>query len=141
VRERAAAKRVTLRIDADLGGAAPPDWAAELEQHLVAGSRIHREVVFFHRASRTLILTDLIENFEPQLMPAWTRPLLRLAGICHPDGKPALDLRLTFRRSALRASVERLLAWEPERVILAHGRCYKRDGAAELRRAFRWLLG
>lgn len=32
---------------------------------IVRGSSVHREAVFFHRASRTLILTDLIENFEP----------------------------------------------------------------------------
>jgi hypothetical protein len=32
-----------------------------------------------------------------------------------------------------------MVAWAPERVIFAHGRCYERDGAAELRRAFRWL--
>jgi hypothetical protein len=30
-----------------------------------------------------------------------------------------------------------MIAWEPERVILAHGRWYDRAGAAELRRAFR----
>lgn len=38
-----------------------------------------------------------------------------------------------------RASLERMLSWEPEKVILAHGRPYDRNGTAELRRAFRWL--
>jgi hypothetical protein len=33
-----------------------------------------------------------------------------------------------------------MLAWQPERVILAHGRWYQHNGTAELRRAFRWLL-
>jgi hypothetical protein len=33
-----------------------------------------------------------------------------------------------------------MIAWNPERVILAHGRWYERDGAQELRRAFRWVL-
>jgi hypothetical protein len=32
-----------------------------------------------------------------------------------------------------------VLAWEPEKVIVAHGRWYERDGTKELRRAFRWL--
>jgi hypothetical protein len=33
-----------------------------------------------------------------------------------------------------------VLAWEPDRVIFAHGRWFERDGAAELRRSFRWLV-
>ena len=35
-------------------------------------------------------------------------------------------------RRALREAVLRMLAWNPERVIIAHGRWYERDGAAEL---------
>jgi hypothetical protein len=140
VADRAACKGKVLRFDAELGDATPAAWSGDLDQHLVDASRIHREVVFFHCASRTLILTDLIENFEPHHVPLWTRPLIRLAGNRDPDGKPPLDMRASFDRAALRASVERMLAWEPERIVLAHGRCYESDGAAELRRAFRWVL-
>jgi hypothetical protein len=32
-----------------------------------------------------------------------------------------------------------MLAWQPERVVLSHGKWYEHDGVAELRRAFRWL--
>ena len=99
-------------------------------------------MVFFHRASRTLILTDLIENFEREKVSFWHRPLIALAGTQDPDGKAPIDMRWSFRsgRAALRATVEELLSWAPERVILAHGRWYDHDGTAELRRAFRWVL-
>jgi hypothetical protein len=33
-----------------------------------------------------------------------------------------------------------MIAWDPERVIFAHGRWYDADGAARLRQAFRWAL-
>ena len=36
--------------------------------------------------------------------------------------------------------VQTMLAWEPLRVILAHGRWYPDHAEAELRRAFRWAL-
>jgi hypothetical protein len=64
-----------------------------------------------------------------------------LAGAANPDGKAPIDLRLTFLggKDAARVSFERMLSWEPARVIVAHGRSYERDGVAELRRAFRWL--
>jgi hypothetical protein len=35
---------------------------------------------------------------------------------------------------------QQMLNWQPERIILAHGRWYDRNGIDELRRAFRWLL-
>lgn len=116
----------------------PPEWTGQIDQLLV-DSRVHREVLFFHRSSRTLILTDLIENFELQKMPWWSRPLLRLAGVCDPDGRMPRDMAMSFRRRAdhLREVVDRLIAWNPERVLLAHGRWYEKDGVAELKRAFR----
>jgi len=35
--------------------------------------------------------------------------------------------------------LEQMLAWKPEKIILAHGRCFLENGTAELRRAFRWI--
>jgi hypothetical protein len=141
VRDRARAQGIAVAFDRDLGDAPPPDWAAEIDQTIFRGSSVLGEVVFFHRASATLILADLIENFEPaKVAPGW-RWIMRLGGVLDPDGKTPLDLRLTylFGRKAARASLARLLAWQPRRLILAHGRWYEQDATAELRRAFRWL--
>ena len=33
-----------------------------------------------------------------------------------------------------------MIALDPERVIIAHGRWYDANGTEELKRAFRWLL-
>jgi len=67
--------------------------------------------------------------------------LIRLGGVCDPDGRMPRDMALSFRKRPghLREVVETLVAWAPERVILAHGRWYDRDGTSELRRAFRML--
>ena len=102
------------------------------------------EVEFFHRASGTLILTDLIENFEPDKVSGFFMWLLMwIGGVTPPHGGLPRDLRLTFtwrHKRELRAAVETMLAWNPQRIIFAHGRWHERDGAAELRRAFAWLL-
>lgn len=141
VRERAAGQHIAVAFDADLDDAPPPDWAETLDQLHFRGSRVLEEIVFLHRDSGTLILTDLIENFEPSRLPAGMRLLVRLAGSLDPDGKAPVDMRLTYfgRKRIARACLQRMLAWQPRRVILAHGRCYLQDGEAELRRAFRWL--
>ena len=140
VRERAAKNRINVRFDADLGDSAPPAWAGQIAQTEFRGSRVMREIDFFHVASRTLILTDLIENIETATMRGFWKLVMKLAGNHDPDGKAPIDMRATFTdRAAARESLQQLLAWQPERIILAHGRCYTENATAELRRAFRWL--
>ena len=140
VRDPATKRGAAVRWDRDLGADAPSAWAGQIDQMIVPGSPEHQEVVFFHPRSRTLVLTDLIENFEASRLSRRFRWLARLAGVLDPDGKAPIRLRRTFRRGRpqLRAAVEQMIGWAPERVILAHGRWYDRDGVAELRRAFRW---
>ena len=142
VAERAAKKGLALTIDRPLQWDRAEDpWAGQIDQMIVRGSKLHREAVFFHRASRTLILTDLIEAFETAKLPAWMRPIVWIAGIDDSDGTMPPDMRWSFRdKAALAEDIERMIAWAPERVILAHGRWYRRDGTAELERAFRRLL-
>lgn len=121
---------------------APPDaWQGVFEQRVVLGSLL-TEVVFFHRPTRTLVLTDLIENFEPERVCQPWRWLMQRFGAADPDGKAPLDMQLSFvrHRRGLREAVQQMIDWEPERVLLSHGRWYPRDGVAELRRAFRWVL-
>lgn len=142
VRERAAGQKIQVDFDRDLEDSPPPEWAHEIDQVVVHGSRALTEVVFYHRPSRTAILTDLIENFElRKIKNVFFKWLIKLAGSAHPDGKAPKDMRLTFRGHKKEAAeaVRKILEWEPERAILAHGKWYSENGAAELRRAFRWL--
>lgn len=115
-------------------------WDASVATLAVTG-RFMTEFVFFHRPSRTLVLTDLIENFEPAKVGS--RLLHGLTWIGHvrdPDGQTPRDLRATFPRAELSRAAKAMIALDPERVVIAHGRWYERDGKAELERAFRWLL-
>ena len=115
-------------------------WDAEIATLPVRG-RYMTEFVFFHRVSRTLVLTDFIENFEPgKLGSTFQRWLTWLGGAQDPDGQMPRDMRLTYPRTELRRAVETMIAWNPERIVLAHGRWYETNGTAELLRAFRWLL-
>lgn len=141
VRKRAAAQQIAVRFDADLPDAAPEAWAADIDQLRFRGSRVLEEFVFFHRSSATLVLADLIENFERDKLRCGMRWLARLGGVLDPDGKVPLDFRLTWigRKRVARECFARVMSWHPRRVVLAHGRWYPDHGEAELRRAFRWV--
>ncbi len=142
LRNRAQVKKAGLRLDHDLGDAASGAWAGEIEQAVVPGGAGFREVDFFHKATRTLVLTDLVVNLEAERLPWLMRPAARLAGVTAPDGKAPAYLRfiIRMRRQEAAAAAARLLAWNPERVVFSHGRWFERDGAAALRRSLDWLL-
>jgi hypothetical protein len=142
VKQRAKRHAAGVPAHRDLGPTSPPEWGSAFEQVVVPGDVV-TEVVFFHRQSRTLILTDLIENFETDRVrnPLY-RLAIRLAGAAAPDGQAPIDLRMTFWRHmpAVRPAVRRMVAWAPERIILAHGHCHVENGTAKLRRGLRWAL-
>jgi hypothetical protein len=143
LRDRAQVKKSGIRLDKDLGHIPPPDWSADLDQIIVPGGAGFREVDFFHKASRTLMLTDLIVNMEADKMPVPMQLFARLTGVTAPNGKAPAYLRLVIRAKRREAAeaTSRLLSWAPERVIFSHGRWFDRDGTAALRRSFAWLLG
>jgi len=103
------------------------------------GRPYENEVAFFHRASRTLILCDLAFNFGPGT--AWpTRWLMRVIRSYGRFGPSTLDPWLIRDRAAARASLERILAWDFDRVVVAHGDVLEGGGREALREGYRWLL-
>jgi len=143
LRHRSQVKRSGVRLDHDLSETPPAAWGAEMEQVIVPGGAGFREVCFFHKASRALVLTDLVVNVEAEKLPLWMRPGARLAGVVAPNGKAPAYLRLVVlaKRREARAAASRLLGFEPGRVVFTHGRWFERDGAAALRRSLSWLIG
>lgn len=125
----------TQQIDQPLGGEAI--WSREIDHLIIEGSGKHREAAFFHRASRSLIVTDLIQNIETIRLPPWIRPLVWFSGCDDTDGKMPYGMRIGFSEEPLMKAVERMIAWGPHALILAHGRWYRHSAVDELKRAFR----
>ena len=138
-----AQKRPDLAFDGELGDRPEPAWAQEVDQLVFKGSRVLDEVVFFHRASRTLVLGDLVENFDPQSLSLPHRMLARFGHVLAPHGQTPLDLRQTFamRRDEARRSLERLLGWQPQVVLMCHGLPVHEHAESFLEAAFAWVAG
>lgn len=136
-----AKRRPDLMFDRELLDQPEPEWANEIDQLIFAGSWVMQEMIFFHRLSKTLILADLIENFDRNWFTGWRKWAAKFAGILEPDGRAPIDYRFSFlgRKSKARASVERMKTWKPDNIIIAHGACYKGNAGEELERAFRWV--
>lgn len=133
-------RRRDIPFHGELGNTPEPAWAADIDQVLMAGSFAMTEIVFFHRASRTALFADLIENFRPNWFRGWRGVVARLDGIVMPSAGAPREWRLTFwNRKAARASLDRILAWDAKQVVMAHGEIVREHGAAFIRNSFRWL--
>ncbi|MDJ0849564.1 MAG: DUF4336 domain-containing protein [Myxococcota bacterium] len=131
-------KKKQLRFDHVLGDDPPDAWAGEIDQLLFAGVPTMNECVFLHRRTRTLIVADLAMNFTggESLM---TRLSLRLMGLHQGFGTSRMVKRLVRDREAARTSLEQLLAWDFDRVIVTHGIVLQRSGRRLMRETWSWL--
>ena len=96
------------------------------------------EVVFYHRASRTLVLTDTAHNIGPDAA-AFTRFFFKLFGGYGRLSTSLAERVATKDRAAVRRTVDAILQWDIQRVIMAHGHIVEGNGAQALRDAYAWL--
>ena len=130
------ARRPDLHFEVVLGEEARPGWSHDLDQCAVHGNFFVDEIVFLHRASGTLILTDLCEEGSEE-WPLFSRLAARIGGIYRKHGPPR-DMKWNLRRDkpALRRAVEKILSWDFDRMILSHGRLVESGARQRFERAY-----
>lgn len=130
-------KRKDLRFHVTLDEHLHPDLGTDLDAVSIAGSLLN-ETVLYHRASRTLISSDLVENFH-HCEHTPTRVYLKLNGALGQTTWPRLMRPLYYRRQSARACVDRILAWPFERAVLAHGEVIRDNAREAVRAGMAWL--
>lgn len=115
----------------------PTEWRGEIDQTLFPGGYF-KEFIFFHEASKTLILTDTIINIELDKIGEPWRTFTWLTGMYHPRGQLFFGMRLPllFQRRKAKVAFERIQSWRPQRILLSHGRCFGADADQVIRRIF-----
>jgi hypothetical protein len=131
-------KRHDLSFHGLLSEQAPAEWGDEIQQTVFWSLPMLNEVIFCHRASRTLILTDLVFNIHEH-DSALVRLGLRIDGAWRRFGASHL-LRLLIRdRRRGRETIQQILSWDFDRVIMSHGRILETGGRDAVRDAFAFL--
>jgi hypothetical protein len=124
-------KRPDLRIDADLEDGLPPALAAAVEVIKIEGVPALDEHVFFHRAQRALVVTDLVFNvLKPR---GFVANLALFVMGCHGRLAQSRSFRFMVKdRAAFRTSIARLLALPSVQLIPAHGELVLEGAEARL---------
>jgi pimeloyl-ACP methyl ester carboxylesterase len=125
VKEKCAAK--LPRVDGTVVEDWPDSWKDVLVPLQIEGTKMG-EAIFLHRASRTLIATDLVFHFTHELT-GFTRTLMTWNGVVGRLG-PSRIFRWFFLkdREALERSLQPVKGWDFERVVMSHGTIVETDG-------------
>lgn len=140
VEPQLANRNLDFRFDKVLSESVCDEWSHDFDQLLFKGSSILSEAIFLHKSSKTLIVTDIIQNHDPEQENLLWRFVKRLNSILAPNGGVPRDWRLTVRdRREARNSVDKILSWDFERLIVSHGICMKENAKPFVEQAFGWL--
>lgn len=118
----------------------PESWEGILKEEIpvfpVSGMLGLGEFVFVHKASRTLIVTDLVFHMT-KAKNAMDRSFLRMNGIFKEFG-PSRITKLLFTKNEreLGQSIKEILAQDFDRVIMNHGDLLETGGARAIRESF-----
>lgn len=129
-------RRPHLRWSSVLGEEPHAAWSADLDQAPFT-ARFEREVVFFHRATRTLVCADALLDLSRH--PSRLTRFVALLMANRAPGKGYLERVAVRDRALARRQVERILAWDIEGIVLAHGGLVRHGGREVVRDAYAWL--
>jgi hypothetical protein len=129
-------RRKDLSFHGELGRAHPifpgVDW------HVIGGSRLLGEVLFFHRATRTLVVTDLFFHVLHRDQPL-ARAYYTLSGTYGRFASSRVIRAAVWDREAARETAHWILDRDPSRVTVCHGDVFTVTPGS-LESALRWLL-
>jgi Domain of unknown function (DUF4336) len=104
------------------------------------GLDVVNELVFFHPKSRTLILTDTAFHFDDSF-PLITQFAARLLGGYKSLSPSLLEKVATTEKAKVKLTVQKILDWDFERVIMAHGSIIESQGKQSFKAGYESFLG
>lgn len=129
-----------LDVGAELEPRPPEAWSGVLEYVVLGPVRGVSEVLFFHVATATLILTDLAFNMT-RYPRSVDRLLWRLFGIPRGFGPGRTSRSLLLRdRDVASRTLARVTDWPITQIVVAHGDVVSHDARARFRTAFARFL-
>jgi hypothetical protein len=137
-------KRPDINFDWILGNKPDPRWEGTLEQVLIQGTRYIWEMAFFHKPSKTLLLVDLLENIGDDyqheaglLLQFWWKSVFRMWN--NPKAAPEYQMGWGDKHK-VKTGLNKILSWDADSVILAHGEIIEHNVNSILRTAWKRVL-
>jgi hypothetical protein len=104
----------------------------------IAGTPYMGEHVLFHQPSRSLVVSDLMFNVHA-CRGVGMELFFRCVGVWKRTAQSRFWRFLVRDRAAAATSAARVLDWDFERVVVAHGTVVEDDARARARQALAWM--
>jgi hypothetical protein len=125
----------------------PDDWADSIDQVEFEGYAVQElsghvelnEVVFFHKETKTLILTDTAYHIAAS-SPLLNKLIAKAVGLYGVLGPTALEKFATKRKQDALKSLLKVLEWPFDSIVMAHGEIIQSNGREKLINGYQWLL-
>lgn len=135
-----------VRVHAVLSDAAPAEWSSEIEQALL-DDPLFKEVVFHHRPSGVLLTSDTAFAIEDGLLHGSNeftqfaaQSAAEIAGVRNKLGCPGfVKVALELNHPELERWVKRVMSWDFELIVPAHGTAPVQNGREAFRQAFQFV--
>lgn len=129
-------KRSDFTFDGVLSDNETYPWTETIQQAFIQGAKLFNEFVFYHKPSKTLIVTDLgIHICENS--PFVTRIIFKLMGMLNRYGWSKLEKKFFISDSEqFHRSISKVLEWDFDKITLAHGEIIHKEGQEHFRHAF-----
>lgn len=129
-------KRADFQFDGVLSDKQNFPWNPTVEHLLVQGAPMFNEVVFFHRESRTLIMTDTALHIC-ESASLKTKIMFTLLGTFGKFGLSLPEKWLFIKDKPLfNSSMEKISHWDFDRIIVAHGQTIETAGKVKFCKAY-----
>lgn len=134
-------KRQDISFHDELRASDTYGWSDSISHAIFGPSRLFDEVVFFHRPSHTLVLTDLIINAKTDDYNIWQKLFAAFDGLGYPNGSTPRLYRWSIKsKLAARVVYQTMIDWEPEKVVISHGEWFRDEGTRELKQRLSWIM-
>ncbi len=132
-----AKKRKDIHFSGNLYDHPNNEWKDELDQMIFKGCAFMEEVFFFHKSTKTLIVTDFIQSMHAY-HNFFERIIGRIGGVYN-NPSPPRDLRLMLYldRKNTRKSIQRINQWNFDKIIIAHGKLITQNAKEIFNNAFK----
>ncbi len=109
-------------------------WQDDLEQQYMPSVAMFNESVFFHKKSKSLIVTDFIQNHPDEglksisFLGKITKPILKILGFKGKCTAPPLKIGFKIKdKSEFGKSVINIQNWDFDKIIVTHGEIIDQD--------------
>eukprot|EP00128_Syssomonas_multiformis_P014397 Colp12_sorted_trinity150504_noHs@16740 len=125
-----------VKVEGELKDDTVVPWSDEIARVHIKGWPFFEEVVFLHKASRTLVVTDLCFNLRRDYegLSTAARLYFSAVGAMRPVNTSYPFARFAVKdRAAMKQSLDAIMAWDFDRIVMTHGDIVHTDGKQLLR--------